>query len=90
MVQQQPSKAAPAAQKPAAPAEKGAAPSTAPAAAQVAVPPPPPAPVALPTSPEAPYGVRRLRVRARLADGREFLSASTYIVPEDPAALKDK
>ncbi len=40
-----------------------------------------PAPKAEPTS-----GVRRLRVRGRLPDGREFLSASTFIVPVDPDA----
>lgn len=40
----------------------------------------------------APPGVRVLRVRARLADGREFVSAATFVSPPDPNAppAKDK
>jgi hypothetical protein len=52
--------------------------------------PPPAAPLKLDflarPNPEPAHGVRVLRVRGRLADGREFLSTATYIVPVDPEA----
>ena len=43
-----------------------------------------PAPVAAKHEPT--HGVRMLRVRGKLADGREFLSSPTFLVPVDPAS----
>ena len=41
------------------------------------------------TAPDAaPHGIRRFRVRGKLADGRQFLSPSTCVVPEQPPAAE--
>ena len=84
-------KPAPAAAKPAPVAAKPA-----PAAAKPAPVAAEPAPTAAEPAPtagakdEPRHGVRMLRVRGKLADGREFVSSPTFLVPVDPAAQGSK
>ena len=77
-------KAPPAAAKPA-PAAAKPAPEAAPRAAAAA----PPAPRA-PPAPEPTHGIRQIRVRGKLADGREFVSAGAFLLPADPNAKASK
>ena len=39
---------------------------------------------------EPTHGIRQIRVRGKLADGREFVSAGTFLLPVDPNASAKK